>query len=79
MAIDRLGHRPRILERGVLGWIDGVVSPVLPAGTADERARYRRVAEVSRYFGGMPRVGEPTAPASDAGEAVRLLTRRGCY
>jgi rhodanese-related sulfurtransferase len=79
LLLRRLGHRPHILERGILGWIDGVISPVLPAGTSDERDRYSRVAEVSRYFGGMPRIGQPPAPASDAGEAVRLLTRRGCY
>lgn len=79
LLLRRLGHRPRILERGVLGWIDGVISPVLPAGTPEERARYDRVAEVSRYFGGLPRIGDPPDRETEAGEAVRLLTRRGCY
>jgi rhodanese-related sulfurtransferase len=81
LLLRRLGHSDvRILERGVVGWIDSVVSPVLPAGTPEERERYQRVAAVSRYFGGLPRVGEPSASAgASAEEAVQLLSRRGCY
>mgnify|MGYP001052812926 CR=1 FL=1 len=81
LLLRRLGHpRVRILERGVLGWIDGVVNPVLPAGSPAERERYERVARVSRYFGGMPRIGEPPERAdASADDAVRLLSRRGCY
>jgi rhodanese-related sulfurtransferase len=81
LLLRRLGHpHVRILERGVLGWIDGVLQPVLPAGTPDERARYQRVAAVSRYFGGLPTIG-PARPDSStaAKQAVRLLSRRGCY
>lgn len=81
LLLRRLGHpRVRILERGVLGWIDGVVNPVLPASSPAERGRYERVARVSRYFGGMPRIGEPPERVdASADDAVRLLTRRGCY
>jgi rhodanese-related sulfurtransferase len=81
LLLRRLGHDDvRILGGGVVGWVDGVLSPVLPAGTPEERARYERVAEVSRYFGGLPEVGEPPpAPERSADEAVRLLSRRGCY
>ncbi len=79
LLLRRLGHPDvRILERGVLGWIDGVVSPVIPPDTPEER--YRRVAGVSRYFGGLPRVGTPPERGSDdADQAVQLLSRRGCY
>lgn len=78
--LRRLGHdRVRILDGGVAGWVDGVLSPVLPAGTPEERARYDRVAAVSRYFGGVPRVGDPAPATTDADAAVRLLSRRGCY
>jgi rhodanese-related sulfurtransferase len=70
----------RILDRGVLGWIDEVLNPVLPADTPEERERYARVAAVSRYFGGMPRIGEPPPQsATTAEQAVQLLSRRGCY
>lgn len=80
LLLRRLGHpRVRIMERGVPGWIDGVVRPVLPAGTPDERVRYQRVADVSRYFGGMPRIGDPPPRETTADEAVQLLSRRGCY
>ena len=81
LLLRRLGHPDvRILRHGVLGWIEGVVQPVLPADSPEEKARYRRVAAVSRYFGGLPRIGTP--PARDSGsadEAVQLLSRRGCY
>lgn len=81
LLLRRLGHPDvRILERGVVGWIDGVVSPVLPAGTPEERERYERVARVSRYFGGLPRIGQPPERAGAAAdEAIKLLSRRGCY
>lgn len=81
LLLRRLGHPDvRILERGVVGWIDGVVRPVLPADTPEEQARYRRVAAVSRYFGGLPRSGtSPARDGGDADQAVQLLSRRGCY
>ena len=93
LLLRRLGYPDvRILRRGVIGWIDGIVRPVLPAGTPAERERYERVAAVSRYFGGLPRVGEPpdgapagtgdaspADPPADADRAVQLLSRRGCY
>jgi rhodanese-related sulfurtransferase len=81
LLLRRLGHREvRILEGGVRGWIDGVISPVLPADTPAQRARYRRVAEISRYFGGVPRIGDPPPePATSTEDAVLLLSRRGCY
>lgn len=80
LLLRRLGHPDvRILRRGVLGWITGVVRPVLPAGSPEERKRYERVAAVSRYFGGLPRIGTPPAPDSSSDDAVKLLSRRGCY
>lgn len=81
LLLRRLGHPGvRIMDRGVLGWVDGVVSPVLPAGTPEEKARYQRVAAISRYFGGLPRIGQPPDPnGATARDAVQLLSRRGCY
>ena len=81
LLLRRLGHPDvRVLERGVQGWIDGIVSPVLPAGTPEERRRYERVARISRYFGGVPRIGDPPDRSGrTAEEAVQLLSRRGCY
>lgn len=83
LLLRRLGYpRVRILERGLLGWIDDVMEPVLPADTSEQERRWDEVAGISRYFGGVPRVGTPetaTDGARSAGDAVQLLTRRGCY
>ncbi|HUE76806.1 MAG TPA: rhodanese-like domain-containing protein [Longimicrobiales bacterium] len=84
LLLRRLGHHDvRVLRDGVAGWLDHVLTPVLPAGSREERARFDRVADLSRYFGGMPRVGEPQrkpASTTDRAEAaITLLSRRGCY
>lgn len=83
LLLRRLGHPDvRVLNGGVLGWLDHVLNPVLPAGSPAERARFDRVAELSRYFGGMPRVGEPEERPGGPGRAdaaITLLSRRGCY
>lgn len=51
------------LDDGVRDWVDGVLSPVLPdSATADERAVWPVVAELSRYFGGLPSRGGPRPP-----------------
>jgi rhodanese-related sulfurtransferase len=73
------GHRSvYFLRGGLLEWMDDVMSPVLP--TDSSRAR---VAALSRYFGGVPRVGgvpTPTTNASPAATAaaVAKARRRGC-
>lgn len=58
------GRDAVVLDGGVDAWITQILSPVLPA-FADSAltARFAEVAELSRYFGGEPRV-------ADAGEAV---------
>lgn len=55
----------RILERGAEGWIDDILSPTSPS-------------ELSRYFGGVPRLLAPgeTAPPKKARAA--LVRGRGC-
>lgn len=63
--ILRAGGRDAVvLDGGVNAWITQILSPVLPA-FADSAltARFAEVSELSRYFGGEPRVAE-------AGEAV---------
>lgn len=83
LLLRRLGHPDaRILTDGVAGWLDHVLAPVLPAGSPEERAWFDRVADLSRYFGGLPRVGEPPqrpAGPDRAEAAITLLSRRGCY
>ena len=68
------GHRQVFFLRGgLLDWMEQVMNPV---DVTDPR-----VAELSRYFGGVPRAGavpEPDATLAPASGAVARLRRRGC-
>ena len=55
-----------VLRGGYTAWVDDVLAPEIPAGAGD-REPWRSRAELSRYFGGRPRV---------AGAPAR--TWRGC-
>lgn len=56
-----LGHdKVYFLRGGLYEWLDDVMNPSISgAASPAERAEFERVSEVSRYFGGVPRVGEP--------------------
>jgi hypothetical protein len=78
MVIDAL--RPRVgdarllrLHGGFEAWRDEVLFPHLRADASErERQRFAPRAQLSRYFGGTPRVLEPgTDPAQPR-------SRRGC-
>lgn len=84
-------RRVYFLREGLYEWLTQVINPVLPAGaTADQRAAFDSVAELSRYFGGVPRAGggsvdedaSATPPVSssegESAAAVRRVRRRGC-
>jgi rhodanese-related sulfurtransferase len=62
---------------GLADWREEVLSPLLPAnGSPAERAR---IAELSHYFGGSPRIaGERESELAGAAQAVRSVRRRGC-
>ena len=72
------------LKGGLLDWMDDVMSPVIPeagASAASDSLR-TRVGELSRSFGGVPRVGEVPLPGAvpvhSVKEAVAKAKRRGC-
>lgn len=76
-----------VLRNGLRGWLEEVINPVLAAGaSAGSRQRFEARAELSRYFGGQPRIGAPadpsaaeSAPATDDVDAsIAHLRRRGC-
>jgi rhodanese-related sulfurtransferase len=69
-------HRVFFLRDGLHEWLDDVMSPTIAADApAAARAEFARISELSRSFGGMPRVlGEQTG-ASDPEPRAR---RRGC-
>jgi len=76
------------LGSGLSGWLSQVMSPTLaPDASAEETAAFQRVAALSRYFGGVPRIGDakaaPVVPArsgdpSATAREVARIRRRGC-
>ena len=86
-----LGHRRvYFLRGGLYEWLDDVMNPTVAPNASDSaREEFEKVAEISRYFGGVPRVGEavssqPSVPvparreASGAQSAVARVRGRGC-
>jgi rhodanese-related sulfurtransferase len=74
-----LGHRRvYFLAGGLLDWLEEVMNPALAAhDMASER-----IAALSRYFGGRPRIGAAAATPDSVGETlsseVTRIRRRGC-
>ncbi|MEP6491074.1 MAG: rhodanese-like domain-containing protein [bacterium] len=51
------------LRGGLYDWLDQVMSPSLPANAPiKDSAAFRPIAELSRYFGGVPRFGVTSSP-----------------
>jgi rhodanese-related sulfurtransferase len=69
----------RVLRGGTQAWLDEVIRPALPSNaSASERAAFRETAEVSRYFGGVPRIVEAGETAAREPSHQRTPRRRGC-
>ena len=80
------------LREGMYEWATRVMSPMLATdATAAERAAYERDAEISRYFGGMPKRDVDRTQIPDGywlhesehenharDEAIANVRRRGC-
>jgi rhodanese-related sulfurtransferase len=89
VLLKALGFRQVFSLRGGMdGWLSDVLSPTISAtATEEERRAFERIGEVSRYFGGQPRVGESKSVEPGRGssaspvptaERLRALGRRGC-
>lgn len=91
VLLQALGLRQVTFLRGGLDeWIDTVLNPSIGADASPEAlAAFRRVSELSRYFGGMPRVVDapPTGGAAPRVPAIgtpgphpkaAAVRRRGC-
>jgi rhodanese-related sulfurtransferase len=68
---------------GLADWRDEVLEPVLPRDATPAAAlAFEKTAELSRYFGGTPSIGERVAPThattSGAATSVAHVRRRGC-
>ncbi|HEU4559992.1 MAG TPA: rhodanese-like domain-containing protein [Longimicrobium sp.] len=70
------------LRGGLYEWMTQVMSPTIAADASPQaRAEFARTAELSRYFGGVPRVVASSTTTNGAGEdddpAVELPSRSG--
>lgn len=69
------------ISGGLADWHDDVMEPVIPSDAGkDQQQAFEATAELSRYFGGEPQIGEPRGEAApDAPrETRRVVRRRGC-
>lgn len=88
MQLRNIGARGiHVLHNGLRGWLEEVINPVLAAGTTPQaRQRVEARAELSRYFGGQPRIASPADPSAaestpatdDVDASIAHLRRRGC-
>ena len=64
------------LRGGVYEWIGDVLSPGLPIDATDvERAQFAKASDLSKYFGGTPRVG---VTREEKAVTVSQIRKRGC-
>jgi rhodanese-related sulfurtransferase len=77
--LEALGHRQVYFLRGGLQeWLEDVMNPALAADASPAEAQaFANVAELSRYFGGVPRVGV-TPRKQETKSSVVAIRRRGC-
>jgi Rhodanese-related sulfurtransferase len=73
------------LRGGLYEWLDNVMNPTIsPTANDSARGEFRKVAEISRYFGGVPRVSDsamvarPGTKGEKAASAVSRVRGRGC-
>ena len=64
------------LRGGLAEWLDDVMSPTISASLSDSaKEEFKKVAEISRYFGGVPRVGDPAPAASETSQAQKQIPK----
>ena len=81
VALRRSGVRDAfVLSGGIGAWARTIASPVLPPNPSPKEAAVaREIAEMSRWFGGVPRVGDAGATGTDSLRAsLARIQRRGC-
>jgi rhodanese-related sulfurtransferase len=79
VLLQSLGFTNVFFLRGGLGeWLDDVMQPTLATGaTPAERDAFRKISELSTFFGGKPTAG-PRQPAGATSERVKAMRRGGC-
>lgn len=67
------------LADGLAEWLTELLNPTLsPDASPEAYAAWERTAELSRYFGGLPRVEARGTQPRSATEVLRRTVRRGC-
>lgn len=78
----RGNRRVVVMDGGADRWVDDILGPTLAADAPPEVvAAFHRVSELSRYFGGVPRVlgpGEAPARPQDGAARHAVVRGRGC-
>ena len=80
VILDALGFDSVfVLPVGADQWVSEILNPMVARDASDaERAAFDRVAELSRYFGGLPRVVERVEIDRSARGTLEKTLRRGC-
>lgn len=69
----------RFLDHGVAQWLSTILSPaVYRHASASELEAFEEVAQISRYFGGVPRKSDTPITSFDVAASLENLERRGC-
>jgi rhodanese-related sulfurtransferase len=80
--LEKTGHRRvLVLDGGVRAWLFEIISPTVSRhASGAEREAFDRVAELSRYFGGVPRVidGSDDRSAASTSSMLEATRRRSC-
>jgi rhodanese-related sulfurtransferase len=74
------------LRGGLAEWLDDVMNPTISSSASDSaRGEFEKVAAISRYFGGVPRVGDASSAAPHSAvelprtvDKVARIRGRGC-
>lgn len=68
-----------VLERGLDGWLDDVMAPRIGHdATESERAAFADRSELSRWFGGIPRIVDTSEEPPTAGHSRSKRLLAGC-
>jgi rhodanese-related sulfurtransferase len=66
------------MKDGIGEWLGDIMNPTIsPDASEGERAAFEKLAELSRYFGGLPRI-EAMSKDQSTDEVLRRTMRRSC-
>lgn len=79
VELRQAGYRAAYMPDMLADWLEMIVSPVRgPIEDPAAQAAWDEQAELSRYFGGFPRVGSTPGRTGSVSERLRHARRRGC-